>query len=72
MDVSRAPAARAACEPRWRPPAPEGIPTPAQRLRAALDALGGRMATLAKVLAPVQPSTTRNYGLGRSPVPERF
>ena len=48
-----------------------GVMTPGQRLTAALKALRWTYGDLAVALG-ASPSTTRNWGLGRSPVPPQL
>jgi hypothetical protein len=50
------------------PVEPSALPPPPERLQAALKALRWTYGTLAVELR-TSPSTTRNWGLGRSPVP---
>lgn len=60
--------AHQALEREQAPPEPSALPAPPERLQAALRALRWTYGTLAVELR-TSPSTTRNWGLGRSPVP---
>jgi hypothetical protein len=66
--LERERAAPAPMEPATAPPEPSALPPPPERLQAALKALRWTYGTLAVELR-TSPSTTRNWGLGRSPVP---
>jgi hypothetical protein len=55
-------------QPVVAPMEPSGLPPPPERLQAALKAIRWTYGTLAIELR-TSASTTRNWGLGRSPVP---